>query len=417
MQYVIRRQYRPSRWFVLATLGLMGLLTVGITTAYLMLLRHSAKDRIGVLTGSSMEPALRGPRAEIRCEQCDQRNSWAIDAWDSARPARCQFCREYLDTFEEPLVRAGEVVGYVPTVLLRRNSRGFSSARSDGLSIQRWDVVVVDQGDHPQVHGGQIKRVVGLPGESVSIQSGRILIDGEMVQPSIEQFMRQAVLMSSWDRKSTVEKLSEYISKLNCPIDNELPINAHDSHLRQVVEDIGIAFRFLKPQSDWNLKFHLRHGQKRVLVWLSCYENKAQVVLESEGAVFRNLGYVETWTPAWINVVVFNGRLVVLDQEKERLSCELPSLEEGLGWADLELVEPQELIDRCMVYRGLYYRGRSDSDTQEFPADQGWIVLGDNVSISEDSRFWEQSRIPMDGIRGVLRQNLTLMQGLIKQLP
>lgn len=417
MQHQIGRHYRPSRWFVFATFGLLGLLTVGITSAYLMLLKHSTKDRIGVLTGSSMEPALRGPRVEMRCGQCNILNSWAIDAWDSAKPTRCQFCREYLDSSEEPLIREGEVVGYVPAVLLRRNSRGPAMARSGGLSLQRWDVVVVDPEDQQQVHGGQIKRVVGMPGESVSIRNGRVLIDGEMVQPSIEQFLKQAVLMSSWDRKSAVEKLSEFISKLTCPIDNELPINAHDSHLRQSVEDIGIAFRISKPQPNWNLKFHLQHGKKRMLVWFSCYENKAQVVLKSEGTVFRNLGYVESWTPAWINVVVLSDRLIVFDEKKELLSCELQSLEQGLGWADLEVEEPEGLIDRCMIYRGLYYRGKSDSDTQDFPADQGWIVLGDNVSISEDSRFWEQSRIPVDRIRGVLRQHPTWMQGLIKQLP
>jgi hypothetical protein len=115
--------------------------------------------------------------------------------------------------------------------------------------------------------------------------------------------------------------------------------------------------------------------------------------------------------------LVLGNRLVVLDEQQERCSVELGPLQEGLGWTSLGLAEPEGLVDRCFVYRGLHYRGVRDSEEQDFQSADGWIVLGDNISISEDSRFWEQERVTVAKIRGVLRQRPTLMEGLVKQLP
>jgi hypothetical protein len=92
-------------------------------------------------------------------------------------------------------------------------------------------------------------------------------------------------------------------------------------------------------------------------------------------------------------------------------------MQEGLGWTELSLVDPPGLIDRCMIYRGLHYRGIRDSPEQEFTAAEGWIVLGDNGTISEDSRYWEQPRVDRDDLWGILEPRTGLMEGLVKQLP
>ncbi|MCE2809477.1 MAG: hypothetical protein LW850_03655, partial [Planctomycetaceae bacterium] len=65
----------------------------------------------------------------------------------------------------------------------------------------------------------------------------------------------------------------------------------------------------------------------------------------------------------------------------------------------------------------LHLRGVRDTPEHEFARGEGWIVLGDNVSISEDSRFWDPPRVPNAKIRGLLKQRPTLMEGLMKQLP
>jgi len=447
------RARRPSHWFVAATLGLLVFLILGLVGAYL-LMRQSHVVRIGRIAGSSMEPALRGPRLEIVCTNCQSSNSWTYDAWNPSREARCRFCREYLDT-SDPKVTQGETIRYVPIPRLRPSTARRPSGGQSDL-VDRWDILVLEarQDDTPEAdpkakqanqanQANQVKRVVGLPGESIRIAQGRIYADGKPIVPNLTEFMQQAVLIAHWElgsnspgenqsgENSPSKTLEEFLSGIAAPIDNALPINAHDSHHPVAVSDIGIAMRLAQPQSNWNLKFQLAHGDQRVPIELSCYEKDTQVTLVAPGiqegtdsvpspsppSPSPQIGWIRSWQPTWIHVVVLGGRLIVFDERQERWSVALGSMQEGLRWTELNLVDPPGLIDRCMIYRGLHYRGIRDSPEQEFAAAEGWIVLGDNGTISEDSRYWERPRIDRDELRGILEPPTGLMDGLVKQLP
>lgn len=398
------RRNRPSSWFVFTTLGLLGLLTVALTTSYLILLRHSGKLRIGVLTGSSMEPTLRGPRVELRCGSCKRVNSWAADAWAPNRELRCQFCNEYIET-SNPVFQEGESVVYLPAILRK-------------TQIRRWDLVVLDAQDAQDAQEkqtGQVKRVVGLPGENVAIRAGRLWIDGKQTLPNPEEFMQQAILIGSWSKAAGAKSLSEFVSSLQFPTDNRLAINAYDSHQIVPVRDIGLAFGIAQSASNWNIHVDLKHGQKTLPIEISCYENVAQFYVRQPEVSSPEIRLIGDWNPAWINLLVLGDELFLLDEKKVRASIKLGQLDEGLGWANLSLVEPQGLVDRCLFYRGLHLRGVRDIPEQEFGVSDGWIMLGDNVSISEDSRFWDPQRVPTARIRGLLKQRPTLMEGLVKQ--
>jgi hypothetical protein len=410
---------RNSSWFVFATIALLGVLTVGIISSYLLLLRQSSRMRIGVLKGSSMEPALCGPRIDVQCAQCQVLNSWTVDAWDSSKEVRCQYCKEYLDTSRASFAD-GQAVAYLPSLLWKLNSKT--------IPIRRWDILVIgeqenledggDSTDESQAAAGQLKRVVGLPGEAIAIRDGRIWANGKPVLPTPEEFMQQGILVSSWSASASGKSLSEYIATSTRPIDNELPLNAQDSHQRIAVRDIGIAFRFSKPQSNWKLKLSLIHGSIALPIHLFCHENHTEVeVIQASADQSRKIEAIRDWKPLWINLILLGDRLIVLDEKKQQVAIDLDPLEDGLGWSDLEWIEPEGLIDRCMIYRGIHFRGANDSPEQEFPASDGWIVLGDNVSISADSRIWEHQRVPLVKIRGLLKHRLTLMEGLVKQLP
>ncbi|MFM9064805.1 MAG: S26 family signal peptidase [Pirellula sp.] len=395
------RASRPSSWFVFTTLGLLGLLTVAVTTSYLILLRQSGQLRVGVLTGSSMEPTLRGPRVELRCGSCTSLNSWTNDAWTPGREVRCQFCNEFIDT-SDPIFKDGESVVYVPTILKK-------------TPIRRWDLVVIDSQEDEQKEPGQVKRVVGLPRESVSIRNGRLWIDGVETVPSPEEFMHQAILVSSWSKDRGKLNLSEFISLMRFPIDNQLAINAHDSHQLVPVQDIGIAFRMAKSTPSWNIHASLLHGKNSLPIEISCYENDAQFLVGPSEGKSPETRWIRDWKPVWVNVIVLGNELILLDEKKVRATIKLGQLDEGLGWGDLSLTELDGLVDQCLVYRGLHLRGVRDTPEQEFAPAEGWIVLGDNVSISEDSRFWAPPRVPNAKIRGLLKQRPTLMEGLMKQ--
>ena len=441
------RAQRLSRWFVAATLGLLAFLILDLVGAYL-LIRQSHVVRVGRIAGSSMEPALRGPRLELVCTNCQSSNSWTYDAWNPSREARCRFCREYLDT-SDPKVTQGETIRYVPIPRLRPSTARRPSGSQSDL-VDRWDILVLEarQDDTPEAdpkakQANQVKRVVGLPGESIRIAQGRIYADGKPIVPNLSEFMQQAVLIAHWElcskspgenqssENSPSKTLEEFLSGFAAPIDNALPINAHDSHHPVAVSDIGIAMRLAQPQSNWNLKFQLAHGDQRVPIELSCYEKDTQVTLMAPGiqegtdsvpspsppSPSPQIGWIRSWQPTWIHVVVLGGRLIVFDEGQERWSVALGPMQEGLRWTELSLVDPPGLIDRCMIYRGLHYRGIRDSPEQEFAAAEGWIVLGDNGTISEDSRYWERPRIDRDELRGILEPRTGLMEGLVKQLP
>jgi signal peptidase I len=441
------RARRPSRWFIAATLGLLVFLILGLVGAYL-LMRQSHVVRIGRIAGSSMEPALRGPRLELVCTNCQSSNSWTYDAWNPSREARCRFCREYLDT-SDPKVTQGETIRYVPIPRLRPSTARRPSGSQSDL-VDRWDILVLEarQDDTPEAdpkakQANQVKRVVGLPGETIRIAQGRIYADGQPIVPNLTEFMQQAVLIAHWElgskspgenqsgENSPGKPLEEFLSGFAAPIDNALPINAHDSHHPVAVSDIGIAMRLAQPQSNWNLKFQLAHGDQRIPIELSCYEKDTQVTLMAPGiqegtdsvpspsppSPSPQIGWIRSWQPTWIHIVVLGGRLIVFDEHQERWSVALGPMQEGLRWTELSLVDPPGLIDRCMIYRGLHYRGIRDSPEQEFAAAEGWIVLGDNGTISEDSRYWERPRVDRDELWGILEPRTGLMEGLVKQLP
>ena len=440
---------RPSRWFVVATLGLLAFLILGLIGAYL-LMRQSHVVRVGRIAGSSMEPALRGPRLELVCTNCQSSNSWTYDAWNPNREARCRFCREYLETLD-PKLTQGETVRYVPIRPLRPSIAGRTGLQEDRPSggqsdlVDRWDMLVLEarQDDNPEAdpkvnQANQVKRVVGLPGETIRIAQGRIYADGKPIVPTLREFLQQAVLIAHWElgskspgenqsgENSPGNTLEEFLSGFATPIDNALPINAHDSHQLVAVSDIGIAMRLAQPQSNWNLKFQLAHGDQRIPIELSCYEKDTQVTLVAPGiqdgtgsvpSPLPQIGLIRSWQPTWIHVVVLGGRLIVFDEGQERWSVALGPMQEGLRWTELSLVDPPGLIDRCMIYRGLHYRGSRDTPEQEFAAAGGWIVLGDNGTISEDSRYWERPRVVRDELLGILEPRTGMMEGLVKQLP
>lgn len=348
-----------------------------------------------------MEPTLRGPRVELRCGSCTSLNSWTNDAWTPGREVRCQFCNEYIDT-SDPIFKDGESVVYVPTILKK-------------TPIRRWDLVVIDSQEDEQKEPGQVKRVVGLPRESVSIRNGRLWIDGVETVPSPEEFMHQAILVSSWSKDRGKLNLCEFISLMRFPIDNQLAINAHDSHQLVPVQDIGIAFRMAKSTPSWNIHASLLHGKNSLPIEISCYENDAQLLVGPSEGKSPETRWIRDWKPVWVNVIVLGNELILLDEKKVRATIKLGQLDEGLGWGDLSLTELDGLVDQCLVYRGLHLRGVRDTPEQEFAPAEGWIVLGDNVSISEDSRFWAPPRVPNAKIRGLLKQRPTLMEGLMKQ--
>ena len=116
------------------------------------------------VAGSSMAPTLSGPRERFRCDACGKVFAVGIDQLASAATV-CPDCDEW------------------------SNIRLLGSLNGDRLLVdrtaffvrppRRWEVAVF----HSPLDDGQlcVKRVVGLPGETVAICDGAIHIDGQRV--------------------------------------------------------------------------------------------------------------------------------------------------------------------------------------------------------------------------------------------
>jgi hypothetical protein len=73
--------------------------------------------------------------------------------------------------------------------------------------------------------------------------------------------------------------------------------------------------------------------------------------------------------------------------------------------------------DLAIVFRDLVYRGYGDANEETISAGPGYVVLGDNISISKDSRGptgnserWDASRI-----RGVVLPTSNPLDNLLRQ--
>jgi hypothetical protein len=73
------------------------------------------------------------------------------------------------------------------------------------------------------------------------------------------------------------------------------------------------------------------------------------------------------------------------------------------------------MIEQRLVFRDIHYRGAADSPTQTIEAGNGVVVLGDNVSLSNDSRQRWEDDLGLDTIKGIVLKQREGLQGLLWQ--
>ncbi len=131
-----------------------------------------------VVTSGSMAPWLLGPHRQWRCTNCQREFACDLESLPADRmPAVCPECGAQHDPLQ-----GGDLQG--DRVLVDRSAFLWRLPR-------RWEVVVFRCPEEPGTLC--VKRVVGLPGESVQIQNGDVLIDGQVAKKNLAESRALAV--------------------------------------------------------------------------------------------------------------------------------------------------------------------------------------------------------------------------------
>ena len=460
---------RPRRWFAFSLIGLFLFLSIAITLAAILLLRRGKLPRTGLITGSSMEPVLRGPRFLWTCDACSQTQEFALDTCKSHQPFRCRWC-DTLDPkstvdFEDAesvaeAIRPGDEVRYA-TLRNMRSLRGTEmnagTAQANGLI--RGDIVVIQDGEAAK---REVKRVVGFESEKVAIVRGDVFVDGERWCKTLEQTLRQSILIDAWDRASLspnglpqnrssafwlltdgvfegglspsgienairtgIENKSErklvFSSTPANYLDNQLTVNAHDSHAIVPINDFGIAFQVMTPETAWSIRCQFHSPVCDPLIAIEW--SGAELLLKSDAETVRAQNVNRNDQPMWVAIAMVDGYLVAGSQNEEWFRTKLPSKEEALAMEKLTNNSPIEIvpisgnleIDQLLVFRDIHYRGQGDSETQIWEPSVRLVVLGDNVSSSSDSRDRWPIGLATKAVKGVVLQTESVMEVLLRQ--
>jgi signal peptidase I len=164
----------PGRGSVRQTIELLVCLTVCV-----LVVRTFSAEAYVVPTGS-MAPTLLGWHRELICSNCQCPFDVGIDEGGHSGPAVCPNCGQ-ADLDRLPALECGG-----DRVLVQKFLYDFRAPK-------RWEVAVFHfPGDPSQAY---VKRVVGLPGESLRIGDGDVYVDGEIVRKSLEDQRAMRILV------------------------------------------------------------------------------------------------------------------------------------------------------------------------------------------------------------------------------
>ena len=458
------RSSHPRRWFIYSLCGLFIFLCLAMVLAAILLLRRGNLPRTGLITGSSMEPILRGPRFLWTCPNCSESQEFALDTCKSNQPFRCRNCDNIdMDSafdFEDierlsNQSRPGAQVQFATLRTVRKTRfNEIDKGRAERSGLQRGDIVVFQEFAGAK---REVKRIVGFAYESVEIGGGDVFINGERWCKSLEQSLRQSVLLNAWERSSPSSQVEQsflpngswgigqevFEGVLSASdfkddgvvhprsiafgypaprmMDNSLSLNAHDSHLKVPVHDFGFTFQLSRPDHAWRLNCVMSSLTCRPEVTMELVGNKLTITAEQQTNIIELLHREDQ--SLWIAIVMVDGHLVVGSQSKEWLRAKLPSLDDVLADEDervqspisIEILSGRLALDQILVFRDVIYRGQGDSITQTWDSGERVVVLGDNVSASSDSRDRWPDGLSPSSIKGVVLQTESPIEALLRQ--
>jgi len=133
------------------------------------------------VASGSMAPTLLGPHYQVRCDDCGYGFPVSGESGPVPREIPCPNCSRFI-----PCDASGLELAPGDGVLIHRGAFQWRTPR-------RWEVVALRPPDRAgQIH---VKRVVGLPGESIQIRHGDLFVNGQLARKTLAQQRAMAILV------------------------------------------------------------------------------------------------------------------------------------------------------------------------------------------------------------------------------
>lgn len=410
----------------------------------LLVLAMRREPSAAVIEGASMAPAFLGEHWEVICSACQFRWPREESVTQSSLGVICPNCAERLSDAQQQRVAADRV--------------RIDSLRFQKQPPQRWDVVAIRRGGM-----WTVKRIVGLPGEEVSLRDGNVLINGKRCDFDLATWRSQAVLVHddrfrylrsevpSWRWKAPPPRQNWTPWTNWIPTDNGYRLNSNQGdnelapllyvHQRYIFglmpqpqaspvldEDHYNAgpSRKLNAVGDLALRLKVQPAKCGELVlalydgacWNDARWSQAEQVwqLRQSDVVLASIPAKEL-TTGELEFITRDGQLLLAVNRQLLLTAVLPaSSRENRSGEDVPVLLDAparisargeiELNDVQLLRDIVYLSPQQTTNLWKAPrlnADE-YFVLGDNSPVSVDSRNWAEFCIERREIRGAVHK-------------
>jgi len=431
VKIVYRTDFRRAA-LALAIMMVPGVVAVpALTMVAALVLKFTVLETFIVPTGA-MATAIHGAHADITCKNCGF--PYAVTMSDQLGPnppppqekrAVCPNCSQLHLFTSATAMRSGDRIAVDKT-----------------LSPGRWDVTVFRYPEDPKIT--YVKRLVGLPGETIEIAAGDIFVDGKLLvkDPGTATDLWLPVFDSSfvpasegddgprwkpaggtsaWERTddgwtaSSADVRAELVYAQ--PVTDVLAYNGvamsrYSSDRRYDVRDVKITAAVERISGDGRLGFLWQFGDDRAAALVSA-TGAVEIVAGTTGSDQQRVNGLMTDAPSDGQEVSFAFR----DGQAYVLAGETTVASLAVGYDDVATAREQSgqkaarrigiFVENCEVslkrvclYRDVHYLTMEETmggvgspatgqSGDRFELGEGeHFVLGDNSAHSKDSRFW-----------------------------
>ena len=380
------------------------------------------------IASGSMAPALLGPHRKVTCDDCRFAFACGVESLPRDQMAECPNCGYARCDLSESADLGGQ------RMLVHRSSLVLQPP-------QRWETVVFRGPENASQWF--VKRVVGLPGESIQIRDGDVFIDGQIARKTLAQQLaiaqpvhdaahrpgRRTRFPPRWraDREETAWAHDESVWQCNAESAERIDwltyrhlLRRHDDENQWTEAAVNDASAYNQGQypgrlnvSDLMLSFTVTlrgAGQLRILA-SDGRERFEATISPQTGTIILSLNGEQVarsdaalWpqdTPLRIVLSMFDRKVLLARDDEVLIDTPFTQSDRpyqptsrplAIGCRGLHAQISQLRVDRDVYYRRPQGRHDRWAGRQPYRLEgDEYFVLGDNSQVSRDSRSWDAS--------------------------